>query len=297
MPDIAPNETKSIPLNSHSLEFKTPKDTTTAPALLQVVSEISAQLRKRLNVSIFGYDLIIGRHLRHERDTGSNASDSTVAASEQADSKSTLELETKSAVTNSPRANARALLPSADYGFYIVDVNHFPSFEHVDSFPQRLVNFCSACHAAHVQPYHSADALALASVSAFASCSVLSEVMVAEQAPADCVAQAKRGLEGGANCRLKRFFSVSFNTRSAQHSPACACARLSRGAAAAWSFSLHTLAVVAAARRLDFVARFRLDAQSISKAVAECDCQQRTRLLIAACVYVAHGVDSRARLR
>ena len=64
------------------------------------ITVISRQLRKRLGLALFGYDLIIGGE------------------------------------------------SSAHKGqYFVIDINHFPSYEGVDRFPQRLVNFLVAKHA------------------------------------------------------------------------------------------------------------------------------------------------------
>lgn len=76
----------------------TPAPASFTAGMQRRVEEISRQLRRKLRLALFGYDMIVSS------DTGE---------------------------------------------YFVVDINHFPSYEGVDRFPQRLVNFLVSKHVAH----------------------------------------------------------------------------------------------------------------------------------------------------
>lgn len=85
-------------------------NTTSDASFNSAMNNIAGQLRDRLGISLFGFDVL-------------------------QPSKPTTDI--KSSTTSPPSSSSSSSL--ADY--YIVDVNHFPSYDGVSEFPQKLLNF------------------------------------------------------------------------------------------------------------------------------------------------------------
>jgi hypothetical protein len=96
--------------------------TPASPMFANTVHDIAIQLRNHLGVSLFGFDLI-------QPSTSTPPSSSTGTVNGSSD-------ETKASSSTSSSSSSTSI---ADY--YIVDVNHFPSYDGVSHFPQKLLNF------------------------------------------------------------------------------------------------------------------------------------------------------------